>query len=254
MKTARPDNECPICGELTGNPHSPDCDYLKPPYIPPAELPDFSRLPEMAPTRMNLLDWRQNGFDARLGELESHSLPYRLETLEAFLDFDPKAPASDALPDDIHGLIAEGMTGVTTDMHEHVAKKVTELSSRLVEKIESVSETFMSMGANVHCAEYNADLALDRIEALTVRIDAWEQRTELLEQRLEALETKTGGKFDSDYWDVDCCRVCGADKQATHAPWCEYRDGSPVAEIDRFRIFAESVLTRLEALETKAPR
>ena len=65
------------------------------------------------------------------------------------------------------------------------------LAQRLVEKIESVSETFMSIGANVHCAEYNADLALDRIEALTARIDAWEQRTELLEQRLEALETKT---------------------------------------------------------------
>lgn len=144
----------------------------------PAELPDFSRLPEMAPTRMNLLEAGQNG------------LAYRLETLEAFLDFDPKAPASDAFPDDIHGLIAEGMTGVTADMHEHVAKKVTELSSRLVEKIESVSETFMSIGANVHCAEYNADLALDRIEALTARIDAWEQRAELLEQRLDALGTK----------------------------------------------------------------
>ena len=37
----------------------------------PAEQPDFFRLPEMAPTRMNLLDWRQNGFEQRLGDLEA---------------------------------------------------------------------------------------------------------------------------------------------------------------------------------------
>ena len=33
----------------------------------PAEQPDFFRLPEMAPTRMNLLDLLQNGFEQRLG-------------------------------------------------------------------------------------------------------------------------------------------------------------------------------------------
>lgn len=40
---ARQDNECPVCGEptqtasgeLTGNPHAPDCDYLRPPYPQP---------------------------------------------------------------------------------------------------------------------------------------------------------------------------------------------------------------------------
>ena len=101
----------------------------------------------------------------------------------------------------IHDLIAEGMTGVTSNMHINVAlevkAQVAELSSRLVEQIESsteifksVTESFVSMGANVHCAEYNADLALDRIEILKARIDAWEQRAELLEQRLEALESK----------------------------------------------------------------
>ena len=148
----------------------------------PAELPDFSRLPEMAPTRMNLLESKQN------------DLAYRLETLEAFLDFDPKAPASDGFPDDIHGLIAEGMTDVTADMHGHVAREVTtqltELSSRLVEQtkssteiFKSVTESFAGMSANVRCAQTSAALALARIEVLTVRIDAWEQR-------LEALETK----------------------------------------------------------------
>lgn len=39
----------------------------------PAEQPDFLRLPEMAPTRMNLLEWRQNGFEARLAELEARA-------------------------------------------------------------------------------------------------------------------------------------------------------------------------------------
>ena len=28
---ARPNNECPVCGELTSNPHSPDCEYRTPP-------------------------------------------------------------------------------------------------------------------------------------------------------------------------------------------------------------------------------
>ena len=52
----------------------------------PDELPDFFRLPEMAPTRMNLLDWRQNGFEQRLGDLEAHSLPVRMDTLEERLE------------------------------------------------------------------------------------------------------------------------------------------------------------------------
>lgn len=39
----------------------------------PAEQPDFFRLQKMAPTRMNLLDLRQNGFEQRLGELEARA-------------------------------------------------------------------------------------------------------------------------------------------------------------------------------------
>ena len=39
----------------------------------PAEQPDFFRLQKMAPTRMNLLEWRQNGFEQRLGELEARA-------------------------------------------------------------------------------------------------------------------------------------------------------------------------------------
>ena len=113
----------------------------------PVEQPDFSRLPEMAPTRMNLLEWRQNGFDARL--------------------------------------------------------------------------------------------------------DALESRAELLEQRIEGIEAKAHGAFGGD-WDADYCRVCGIHNQLTHAPWCEYRDGSPVAEIDRWRLFGDWVNARLTALETKS--
>lgn len=37
------------------------------------ELPDFLRLQKMAPTRMNLLEWRQNGLEQRLGELEARA-------------------------------------------------------------------------------------------------------------------------------------------------------------------------------------
>ena len=138
MKTARPDNECPVCGEptqtasgeLTGNPHSPDCDYL-PPWkggSAPAE-PDIFRLPGMESARMNLLEAGQNG------------LAYRIETLEAFLDFDPQAPASDALPDDIHQLIAEGMTGVTTDMHTHLerlTRRIDDLQDLLLKAVLKV--------------------------------------------------------------------------------------------------------------------
>ena len=163
MKTARPDNECPVCseptqtasGELTGNPHSPDCDYLKPPYIPPAELPDFSRLPEMAPTRMNLLESEQN------------SLAYRLDTLEAFLDFDPKAPASDALPDDIHQLIAEGMTIATTHCMESAAALVTVLGTATDKRIDAVvqqADLLQSLLLNVKELLLNVDARLNALE------------------------------------------------------------------------------------------
>lgn len=197
------------------------------------ELPDFFRLPEMAPTRMNLLEWRQNGFEQRLGELEAHSLPYRMDTIEAFLDFNPSAPADDALPDCIHDLIASEMNLVTTHCMESAAALVTVAAAATDKRID----------AAIKQTELLQSLVLN-VKELLLNVDA----------RLDALESKPGGEFDSDYWNADCCRVCGADKQATHAPWCEYRDGSPVAEIDRFRIFAESVLTRLDALESKTPR
>lgn len=143
------------------------------------------------------------------------------------------APADDALPDCIHDLIASEMNLVTTHCMESAAALVTVAAAATDKRID----------AAIKQTELLQSLVLN-VKELLLNVDA----------RLDALESKPGGEFDSDYWNADCCRVCGADKQATHAPWCEYRDGSPVAEIDRFRIFAESVLTRLDALESKTPR
>ena len=69
------------------------------------------------------------------------------------------------------------------------------------------------------------------------------------EERLTALESRAGVN-DSD-WDSDFCRVCGIDNQATHAPWCEERDGTPVAEADRFRIFALAMTAQLATMRNQ---
>lgn len=235
-KITRRDDECPVCGEptqtasgeLTGNPHLPDCDYLKPPYpqtqsgvaieppdiIPPwkggnahDEQPDFLRLSEMAPTCMNLLDWRQNGFEQRIGELEAQSLPVRVDTLEErleaiawwagisyFHDESGKLFIPDGLqarlvelsetlintnheqvchaqglkgiearlsaiedwadirylPNEqgdyvtnncIHDLVAEGMTGVTADMHKHLERltvRIDTIGDVLIKALQSI--------------------------------------------------------------------------------------------------------------------
>ena len=135
----RPDKECPVCSEPEDKPHAPDCEYA---------VLDSLCLAKMAPTRMNLLESEQNGLAQRLGELESHSLAYRIETLEAFLDFDPKAPASDTLPDDIHDLIAEGMTGVTTDMHTHL--------ERMTRRIDDLQDLLLKAVLKVNALESKA--------------------------------------------------------------------------------------------------
>lgn len=117
----------------------------------PTELPDFSRLPEMAPTRMNLLESKQNG------------LAYRLETLEAFLDFDQKAPASDDWPDSIHDLIAEGMTGVTAHCMESAEALVTVLGNATDKRIDAVCK--------------RADVLQELVFNLKARLDALENHT-----------------------------------------------------------------------------
>ena len=96
----------------------------------PDEQPDFLQLPEMAPTRMNLLDWRQNGFEARLVDLET------------WTDINSTAP------DCIHNLIAEGMTGVTTDMHEHL--------ERLTRRIDDLQDLLLKAVLKVDALETKA--------------------------------------------------------------------------------------------------
>lgn len=76
------------------------------------------------------------------------------------------------------------------------------------------------------------DGELDRLTRYTVGL---EKRLVAIHARLELLETAGVGTQR----DNDSCRVCGANRQATHAPWCEYRDGSPVAESDRMRLFSD---------------
>ena len=133
----------------------------------PTELPDFSRLTEMASTRMNLLERQQNGIEQRLGELEAHSLPYRMDTIEAFLDFAPQAPASDDWPDSIHDLIAEGMTGVTTHCMESAAALVTVLGNATDKRIDAIAkqaELLQSLLLNVKELVLNLDARLEALE------------------------------------------------------------------------------------------
>lgn len=69
------------------------------------------------------------------------ALEYRIGTLEAFLDFDPKAPADDVSPCTLFERIADELTGVTT-----------------------------------HC-EARIDALLREIKALRARLDALETKT-----------------------------------------------------------------------------
>ena len=169
----------------------------------PDELPDFLRLQKMAPTRMNLLEWRQNGFEQRLGDLEARSAWFpiaggndnaelaesivdscsnvRDENLESRLNaiewwagisyfhdecgklvipnslqarlarmngFEARLVAletwtdiNSTAPDCIHNLIAEGMTGVTADMHEHLerlTRRIDDLQDLLLKAVLKV--------------------------------------------------------------------------------------------------------------------
>jgi hypothetical protein len=98
-----------------------------------------------------------------------NNLEYRLGTLEAFLDFDPNAPADNESPDSIHELIAEGMTGVTTHCMEHAAALVTVEAAAVDNRIDAIAKQ----------AELMTNL-LNSVKALVLNIDA----------RLEALESK----------------------------------------------------------------
>ncbi len=110
----------------------------------PVEQPDYFQLPGMEHKRMDLMDWRFNGIEERLGTLESNASAFRLSALEERLSAledwaDIKyAPGDDAPVDGIHALIAEGMTGVTADMHEHVARELAHTDDALLLEIQAL--------------------------------------------------------------------------------------------------------------------
>ena len=58
-----------------------------------------------------------------------NDLEYRIGTLEAFLDFDPKAPANEWEPLCIHDLIADAITDVTLDCGNQIAALQARLES-----------------------------------------------------------------------------------------------------------------------------
>ena len=178
---ARRDDECPVCGEptqtasgeLTGNPHSPDCEYLKPQYIPPAELPDYFKLPGMEHKRMDLMDWRFNGIEARLGTLESAASAFRLTALEERLsaledwaDIE-YAPVDGNPPDCIHELIAEGMNLVTTHCMESAAALVTVATAATDKRADAIckqAELLQNLLASTKALLLNVDARLEALE------------------------------------------------------------------------------------------
>lgn len=110
----------------------------------PVEQPDYFQLPGMEHKRMDLMDWRFNGIEARLGTLESNASAFRLTALEERLsaledwaDIE-YAPGDDAPVDGIHALIAEGMTSVTADMQEHVARELAHTGDALLLEIQAL--------------------------------------------------------------------------------------------------------------------
>ena len=138
----RPDRECPVCGEPEDKPHAPDCEYA---------VLDSLHLPGMENSRLNAMDWRFNGIEERLGTLESNASAFRLTALEERLaaledwaDIE-YAPVDDNPPDSIHALIAEGMTGVTSDMHEHL--------ERLTRRIDDIQDLLLKAVLKIDALE-----------------------------------------------------------------------------------------------------
>ncbi len=74
------------------------------------------------------------------------ALEYRIGTLEAFLDFDPNAPADDEWPDSIHNLVADGMTGVTQHCEARIDRltwridAIQDLLLKLVDRLEALEQ------------------------------------------------------------------------------------------------------------------
>ncbi len=95
------------------------------------------------------------------------AIEYRIGTLEAFLDFDPNAPADDDWPDSIHNLIAEEMTGVTAHCMESAEALVTVLGNATDKRIDAIAkqaELLQSLLLNVKELVLNLDARLEALE------------------------------------------------------------------------------------------
>ena len=171
----RPDKECPVCGEPEDKPHAPDCEYA---------VLDSLHLPGMENSRLNAMDWRFNGIEERLGTIESNASAFRLTTLEKRLaaledwaDIDFDWPNNKETPNCIHELIAEGMTGVTADMHEQLER----LEQRNAERLRTVYGAINAVAGS----------AKPEIDRLNKRIDELGDVLIKALQSIDALETKT---------------------------------------------------------------
>ena len=144
----RPDRECPVCGEPEDKPHAPDCEYA---------VLDSLHLPGMENSRLNAMDWRFNGIEERLGTLETDANPFRLNGMDrrlvaledwADIRYLPSEADDCVANTDIHELIAEGMTGVTTDMQEQL--------DRLTARIDDLGDVLIKALLQLEALEQKA--------------------------------------------------------------------------------------------------
>ena len=91
-----------------------------------------------------------------------NALEYRIGTLEAYLDYDPNAPADDEWPCTIHELIADEMTGVTTDAYS----RIDAVSERLAIWEQWAAKQEKRIDDTLNYVAEQAESAAARIEAL----------------------------------------------------------------------------------------
>ena len=163
------------------------------------EFPPFGERPDDTTVMPKAPDWLPGMEYARINALEC-----RIGTLEAFLDFDPQAPADDALPDCVHDLIAEGMTGVT----RHAESRIESLSERLAIWEQWAAKQEKRIDDTLHfCDESAVALVTVLGNATDKRIDAVVKQTELLQSlvlNVKELLLNVDARLD----DLETARPC----------------------------------------------
>ena len=165
----RPDNECPICGEPTDKngdcQHSPDCEYS-----------EFA-----LDMRLKLLEYRQNGFDARLNVEIPADIAEGMTgvTADAYSRIDAVserlaiweqwAAKQEKRIDDTLDYVAERTEGATTQFNESAAAMVT------------VAVAAMDKRADVICKR--TDKMFELMQMMTARIETLEQQNALLNRQ-----------------------------------------------------------------------